>query len=85
MTNSHITGAVKEITDVMAYAEEQLKESKRIQQSNPEEFTNAQMKLEEANMELDNLLRSASAEDRDELFRLQQRVHQLQNKMILGI
>ena len=86
MTNFHyLEDAMKEIQHVMTYAEEQLIESKRVEPGNPDDFTNAQLQLEQANMEVETLLKSAAQEQRDDLFRLQQRIHQLQNKMILGL
>ncbi|MFA9556198.1 DUF2524 family protein [Evansella sp. AB-rgal1] len=86
MTNSnYLKGAVEEIENIMNVAEEQLSDSKRIKEGNPEEFTNAQLQLEEANMELEKMIASATHEQRDQLIRLQQQVHHLQNKMILGL
>ncbi|MBU9723897.1 MULTISPECIES: DUF2524 family protein [Bacillaceae] len=86
MTNSnYLQGAVQEIEHIMSNAEEQLNDSKRIQPGDAEAFTQAQVQLEQANMELEKMLLSSNAEQRDQLTRLQQQVHQLQNRMILGL
>ncbi|UCZ54828.1 YtzC family protein [Bacillus shivajii] len=86
MTNSsYLQGAINEIEHVMTNAEEQLTASKKVQPGDPNEFSEAQLQLEAANMELEKILRSATAEQRDQLLRLQQQVHQLQNRMILGL
>lgn len=83
--HSHLQSTVEQIQQIMENAEGQLTESKRNESGNAEEFTNAQMQLEEANMELERMIASATNEQRDQLFRLQQRLQHLQNKMILGI
>lgn len=85
MTNSsYLKGAIDEIEHVMMNAEEQLAASKKVQPGDPNEFTEAQLQLEAANIELEKILNSATAEQRDQLIRLQQQIHQLQNRMILG-
>ncbi|WP_096188681.1 DUF2524 family protein [Evansella halocellulosilytica] len=85
MTNSsYLKGAIDEIEHVMMNAEEQLSASKKVQPGDPNEFTEAQLQLEAANIELEKILNSATAEQRDQLIRLQQQIHQLQNRMILG-
>ncbi|MBU9714643.1 DUF2524 family protein [Evansella tamaricis] len=86
MTNSdYLQGAVREIQHVMSIAEEQLTESHRVEPGDRDEFTKAQLQLEEANMELEKMLISATAEQRDQLHRLQQQLQHLQNRMILGL
>ncbi|ADU30185.1 DUF2524 family protein [Evansella cellulosilytica] len=86
MTNSnYLHGAVEQIQQVITNAEEQLLESKKVEHNNAEEYTSAQVELEEANMQLDRMIHSANPDQRDQLIRLQQQLHQLQNKMILGL
>ncbi|MDG5787545.1 DUF2524 family protein [Evansella sp. AB-P1] len=86
MTNSqHLLNTVQQIQQIMESAENQLTESKRNEHVNDEEFTNAQIQLEEANMEIEKMMLSATHEQKDQLLRIQQQLHQLQNKMILGL
>ncbi|MCD8510689.1 MAG: YtzC family protein [Bacillus sp. (in: Bacteria)] len=85
MVNSNnLENVMEQIQQVLEKAEDQLTESKRNESVNAEAYTNAQLQLEEANMELERMIASATRDQRDELFRLQQQLHQLQNRMILG-
>ncbi|SDY88873.1 Protein of unknown function [Evansella caseinilytica] len=86
MVNSDdLQSTVEEIQETMTAAEEQLLEAQRQQPGDPEAFTKAQQQLEAANLELEKMIHSADREQRDQLQRLQQRVQQLQNRMILGM
>lgn len=83
VNSNNLDSVVQQIEQVMEHAEGQLIESKRNESVNADAYTNAQLQLEEANMELGRMIASATREQRDELFRLQQQLHQLQNRMIL--
>ncbi len=76
---------ISEIRTVMEEAEAQLDNSKRVQPGDPVDFTEAQRHLQEVHLELEKLMISANAEQRDQLVRVEQQIHQLQNRMILGI
>ncbi|WP_100372758.1 DUF2524 family protein [Bacillus sp. FJAT-45037] len=58
-------------------------DSRRVQPGTEEEYTNAQLMLEEMGEELDDLLRAATPQQRDQLNRKQQQLRQLQNHMII--
>ncbi|MED1601788.1 MULTISPECIES: YtzC family protein [Alkalihalophilus] len=58
-------------------------DARRVQPGTDEEYTNAQMMLEEMSGELDDVLRAATPEQREALNRKQQQIRQLQNNMIL--
>lgn len=86
MTNfQNINETLADMEQVISHAEAQLIESKRQEPTNEESFTQSQMMLEEVNMQLEKMIQSTQIEQRDRLIRLQQRVQQLQNRMILGI
>lgn len=84
MTNyGQLNNTMEEIEKVLAFAEGQLTESMRQEFYNEDQYTQSQMMLEEVNIQLDKLINSVQKEQKNQLVRLQQRVHQLQNKMIL--
>ncbi|MFV8828308.1 DUF2524 family protein [Alkalihalobacterium sp. APHAB7] len=68
---------------VIEQAQEQLSLGMQVQEGDAAEYTNAQQKLEEISQEIEALSRSATAEQRDQLGRAQQRLRQMQNQMIL--
>ncbi|UOE92284.1 DUF2524 family protein [Alkalihalobacillus sp. LMS39] len=74
---------VEKANETIELAQQQLDLAKRVEAGDPEDYSEAQLKLEEINDELNSLIRSATPEQRDQLHRAQQRVSQMQNNMIL--
>jgi hypothetical protein len=68
---------------IIEAAQKVFDDARRVQPGTDEEYTNAQMMLEEISGELDDVLRAATPEQRDQLNRKQQQIRQLQNHMIL--
>ncbi|TMW73548.1 DUF2524 family protein [Alteribacter natronophilus] len=73
------------VREVMEEAQAQLDNMKRVNPSDPADFQAAQQHLEEVHLELEKLINSANPEQRDQLLRVEQQIHQLQNRMILGL
>lgn len=69
----------------MAYqnALEQLEEAQKQEHYYDVEFSEAQVSLEQAVMELEKLLAFSNAQQREQLERIRMKVQQLQNQMIL--
>lgn len=84
-THDKIRQQLQEVEEALQFAESQLNSAKQVQGGDDLKFDEAQQQLEQVNMQIEHMLISATAEQRDQLFRAQQRVNQMQNKMILGI
>ncbi|MGO4888036.1 DUF2524 family protein [Anaerobacillus sp. MEB173] len=84
-THEQVNQQLEKVQQVVKMAEEQYKNSKRVQQGDPVKYSEAQLQLEEMSQELASVLRSATPEQREQLLRAQQRIHQVQNEMILGM
>ncbi len=69
--------------EVIEQAQEQLNLGMQVQEGDAADYSNAQQQLEEIHQEIEALSRSATAEQRDQLERAQQRIRQMQNQMIL--
>ncbi|WP_078553331.1 DUF2524 family protein [Bacillus alkalicellulosilyticus] len=82
-THDQINYYVEKVSETIDYAQKQLDDFQRVEHGNSEEYTNAQLQLEEINQELDSIIRSATPEQREQLNRAQQRLRQMQNHMIL--
>ncbi|WP_161524710.1 DUF2524 family protein [Alteribacter lacisalsi] len=76
---------IAEIRTVMDDAQAQLDDARRVNPGSPGDFLEAQQHLEEVHLELEKIIQSANPEQRDQLLRVEQQIHQLQNRMILGI
>lgn len=74
---------VKKAEETIDRAKEQLQLGKRLEPGNPVDYAEAQASLVEMSEELDALIRSATPEQRDRLQRVQQRIRQTMNEMIL--
>ncbi|MBM7094600.1 MULTISPECIES: DUF2524 family protein [Alteribacter] len=86
MTNyNQMDQFITEIRTVMEEAETQLDNSRRVNPGDPADFADAQRHLQEVHLELEKMIRSANPEQRDQLIRVEQQIHQLQNRMILGM
>lgn len=84
-THEQVKLQMQQVDEILQYAEEQLNSAKQVQGGDDMKYDEAQQQLEEMNMKIERLLSSATPEQRDQLFRAQQQVNQMQNKMILGI
>ncbi|OLO42514.1 hypothetical protein BTR23_00405 [Alkalihalophilus pseudofirmus] len=69
--------------EVIEQAQEQLNLGMQVQEGDAADYSNAQQQLEDILQEIDAISRSATAEQRDQLGRAQQRIRQMQNQMIL--
>ncbi|MCG8396556.1 YtzC family protein [Bacillus atrophaeus] len=68
---------------VYEFASEQFKISARQEHYNEEEYSEAQMKLENAVNELNKLSLSSNDQQREQLYRMRLQIQSLQNNMIL--
>ncbi|WP_216829192.1 DUF2524 family protein [Alkalihalobacterium elongatum] len=69
--------------EVIEQAQEQLNLGMQVQEGDDADYTTAQQQLEDINQEIEAISRSATAEQREQLGRAQQRIRQMQNQMIL--
>lgn len=84
-THDQVRQQLQQVDEIVQLAEEQLNSAKQVQGGDELKYDEAQQQLEQVNMQIERLLKSATPEQRDQLFRAQQQVNQMQNKMILGI
>lgn len=84
-THDQVRTHLQQVDEVLQLAEEQLNAAKQMQGGDELQFSEAQQQLEQTNIQLERLITSATPEQRDQLFRAQQQLNQMQNKMILGI
>jgi hypothetical protein len=84
-THDQVKLMLAKVDEIQQFAEAQLNAARQVQGGDELQYDEAQQQLEQVNMQIESLLRSATPEQRDQLFRAQQRVNQMQNKMILGI
>jgi hypothetical protein len=84
-THDQVRQQLQQVDEILQFAEGQLNSAKQVQGGDELKFDEAQQQLEQVNMQIERLLTSATPEQRDQLFRAQQQVNQMQNKMILGI
>ncbi|MCT8138942.1 DUF2524 family protein [Anaerobacillus sp. CMMVII] len=84
-THDQIRLQLQRVDEILQFAESQLNSAKQVQGGDELKYDEAQQQLEQMNMQIERLLMSATPEQRDLLTRAQQQVHQMQNKMILGI
>jgi len=81
--HEQVNQCVARAEESIVFAREQLTEARKVQAGDPEKYTEAQMELERREEEIDDLLRSATPEQRYELERAAQRIREMQNDMIL--
>lgn len=84
-THDQVRQQLQQVDEILQFAEEQLNSAKQVQGGDELKYDEAQQQLEQLNMQIERLVTSATPEQRDQLFRAQQQVNQMQNKMILGI
>lgn len=84
-THDQVREQLQQVDEILQFAESQLNSAKQVQGGDEFKFDEAQQQLEQMNMQIERLLTSATREQRDQLFRAQQQVNQMQNKMILGL
>ncbi|WP_226569150.1 YtzC family protein [Bacillus stratosphericus] len=84
-TRNSIDEFMKKSTETLEFASEQFDLSSRQEHYNEEEFSKAQLMLEEAVNELDKLMDVANDQQRERLDRTRVQIQTLQNQMILGI
>lgn len=84
-THDQVRQQLQQVDEILQFAEGQLNSAKQVQGGDELKYDEAQQQLEQINMQIERLLASATPEQRDQLFRAQQQVNQMQNKMILGI
>lgn len=84
-THDTIRQQLQQIDEILQFAEAELNSAKQVQGGNELKYDEAQQQLEQMNMQIESLLRSATPEQREELTRARQQVNQMQNKMILGL
>ncbi|OIJ15800.1 hypothetical protein BKP35_02065 [Anaerobacillus arseniciselenatis] len=84
-THEQVKQQLQQVDEILQFAEGQLDSAKQVQGGDEIKYDEAQQQLEQLNMQIERLLSSATPEQRDQLFRAQQQVNQMQNKMILGI
>ena len=84
-TRKSIDEFVQKSTETLEFASEQFDLSSRQEHYNEEEFSKAQLMLEDAVNELEKLKDVANDQQRERLDRTRVQIQSLQNQMILGI
>ncbi|MBU8907307.1 DUF2524 family protein [Desertibacillus haloalkaliphilus] len=82
-THEQIEFYLEKVNQTISHAEEQLQQAKQVQPGDPVDYAEAQGQLTKVDEELEQILRSATPEQREQLERAQQRLRQTQNHMIL--
>ncbi|MED4561351.1 YtzC family protein [Bacillus altitudinis] len=84
-TRKSIDEFVQKSTETLEFASEQFDLSSRQEHYNVEEFSKAQLMLEDAVNELEKLKDVANDQQKERLDRTRVQIQSLQNQMILGI
>ena len=74
---------LEEVEMTLRGAQQVFDDSQRVEAGDPEHYMQVQSHLQQLDDELDTLLHAAAPEQRDELYRAQIQVHQMQNHFIL--
>ncbi|MCM3713533.1 DUF2524 family protein [Halalkalibacter oceani] len=81
--HSSLEQSLQKAEKTLAEAEQVFEHAQRLEGTDPDQYRQAQLQLEEISEELDALSRAATPEQRDQVSRTQQQVRQLQNHFIL--
>ncbi|ARK30364.1 DUF2524 family protein [Halalkalibacter krulwichiae] len=80
---THVAQFLEQVEMTLQGAQKVFDDSQRVEAGDPEEYTFMQNQLQEMDQELETLLHAATPEQRDELYRAQIQVRQMQNHYIL--
>ncbi|WP_227936247.1 DUF2524 family protein [Alkalihalobacillus deserti] len=80
---THVAQFLEEVEMTLQGAQQVFNDSQRVEAGDLEDYTKVQTQLQQLDDELDTLLHAATPEQRDELYRAQLQVHQMQNHFIL--
>ncbi|MDT2045136.1 hypothetical protein CHN50_12920 [Priestia aryabhattai] len=82
-TRQSVDKLLQQCEDALQYAQSQLSEGMKQEHYNDTEYTKAQLGLENAYKELEELAHSANDQQREQLYRMRLQIQQIQNRMIL--
>ncbi|MBM7704850.1 YtzC family protein [Metabacillus iocasae] len=82
-TRQSVDKLMQQCEDAMCFAKEQLQNGMQQEHYNGTEYTSAQLGLENAYKELEELAHSANPQQREQLYRMRLQIQQLQNEMIV--
>ncbi|MEW9502990.1 YtzC family protein [Jeotgalibacillus marinus] len=82
-TRESVDECIHHCQDVINIAQDQYKEASLQEHINDEGYTESQLKLEQAYIELEKLKDSANAQQKEDLDRVRVQLQEMQNKMIL--
>lgn len=82
-TRQSMDSFLQRCEDDIKYAQEQLTTARKQEHYNTTEYTEAQLRLEEATNDLAHLALSCNGQQREQLHRMRLQLQQLQNDMIL--
>ncbi|WP_243385985.1 YtzC family protein [Bacillus kexueae] len=82
-TRESIESCIKKCEDVLTFAREQLNEASKQEHYNETEYTKAQQLLEQSLQDIAQLERSASDQQKEQLYRERLKLQSLQNEMII--
>jgi hypothetical protein len=77
-----IDQCIHQAEEALKYGKEQLEEGMKQEHYNKMNYTDAQLQLEQAYLEVEKMERHASAEQKERLYRTRLQIQQLQNQMI---
>lgn len=82
-TRQSVEEFLQRCEDVLRYGQEQITTARQQEHYNTTEYTDAQMQLEEATIDLAKLAQSCNSQQREQLHRMRLQLQQLQNDLTL--
>ena len=82
-TRQSVDEHISHAREVIAQAEDQLEQARQQKASMASDYTNAQLLLDDEANEIEQVIHSASPEQRDPLYRILHQLRQTQNNMIM--
>lgn len=82
-TRQSVENLLQQCEDAIRFAQEQYKESSRLEHYNDNEYIQAMQQIETAYNDLAKMALSANGQQRDQLHRMRLQLQQVQNNMIL--
>lgn len=82
-TRDSVDNFIHKAEDALNYATKEVTEARKNEHYNQTEYSKAQIKLEAAHNDLDDLQNSANSEQKERIYRMQLQLRAMQNEMVL--
>ncbi len=83
-TRASVDDHIHRAEEVLTFAEKQLEEAKKQEHYNEEGYSQAQLELEKLAFDLDTLMQSGNQQQKEQVYRIQLQVREMQQHMILN-